>query len=541
MIVTSSPVNSYGKYILHKSVCDHNLLLIRHLLDNKVELHIDIDERDERGVTPLLYSIHFGFYDIFKMLLDAGADPGRKSGQGWNPLQETISRQERHLAIDLLTFINKKIDREYEKRLQTLVGHLQNIPDFYMELKWEVHSWVPLVSRLCPNDCYKIWKRGADFRLDATLLADNKKKYRKITGMDKLQWKRGNMSFVFLGSDTKEPRSPNSHEYQVTQGDIFLIDRDKQTFENVYTTNPLLRIPPEAQDMSSVDRFMNMKEVSNANLVVDNVEFSTVKTWFGYEKKEQVGGGDGFEGWNAKVYSMDNLDLITKHRKVSRENSNPSIPPLVKTSSNPSSSSVLTQENIEGNFAAMESGCSSNDSGSETPAPTMYETFDNLIPKADTISTKKKKLKGTVWISEDYPRKVSQILPVFEVLAPTWKHFAKINSFLTMRMPSGEGFPVKLDFPIVPTVSAVVTFGKHVEGPIDKDLFEIPENYKQVFHTEKRRRGSAKPKGESSEKTRESEDLPKEEKDDAEEYETGEESSDEQFFDLEENGGDTAQ
>lgn len=51
------------------------------------------------------------------------------------------------------------------------------LPDFYLELKWEVLSWglgPSAISRLLfPNDTYRVYKQGASLRVDFSLVAVN--------------------------------------------------------------------------------------------------------------------------------------------------------------------------------------------------------------------------------------------------------------------------------------------------------------------------------------------------------------------------------
>ena len=49
-------------------------------------------------------------------------------------------------------------------------------------------SAVPLLSRICPSDVYKVYKEGSNVRIDTTLL-----------GFEQNKWVRGNKSFIFKG------------------------------------------------------------------------------------------------------------------------------------------------------------------------------------------------------------------------------------------------------------------------------------------------------------------------------------------------------
>lgn len=51
-----------------------------------------------------------------------------------------------------------------------------------------IYFAVPLLSRVCPSDVCRIWKSGANLRVDATLL-----------GFENMTWIRGRRSYIFRG------------------------------------------------------------------------------------------------------------------------------------------------------------------------------------------------------------------------------------------------------------------------------------------------------------------------------------------------------
>ena len=68
----------------------------------------------------------------------------------------------------------------------------------------------------------------------------------------------------------------------------------------------------------------------------------------------------------------------------------------------------------------------------------------------------------------------------FQVIAPQFKHFQKLRDFIEMKLP--PGFPVKVDIPVLPTVSARVTFHdfewkENADNRLSDDLFSVPTGY----------------------------------------------------------------
>lgn len=78
-------------------------------------------------------------------------------------------------------------------------------------------------------------------------------------------------------------------------------------------------------------------------------------------------------------------------------------------------------------------------------------------------------------MSQDFPLSTDILLNVLEIIAP-FKHFAKLRDFVSLKLP--KGFPIKVDIPLVPTVSAKITFQDfEYRNNIQPDLFEVPADY----------------------------------------------------------------
>lgn len=59
---------------------------------------------------------------------------------------------------------------------------------YISDMKPDVPTAVPLVSRMCPSDTYRVFKSGSNVRIDTTLI-----------GFDQTSWQRGNRSYIFKG------------------------------------------------------------------------------------------------------------------------------------------------------------------------------------------------------------------------------------------------------------------------------------------------------------------------------------------------------
>uniref|UniRef100_A0A8C0GZA1 Ankyrin repeat domain 13D n=1 Tax=Chelonoidis abingdonii TaxID=106734 RepID=A0A8C0GZA1_CHEAB len=393
----------------------------------------DIELIDPRGRTPLELAVSLGNLESAQVLLRHNANVGRENANGWTVLQEAVSTGDPEMVQLVLQY------RDYQRATNRLAGipellnKLRKAPDFYVEMKWEFTSWVPLVSKVCPSDVYRVWKRGESLRVDTTLL-----------GFEHMTWQRGRRSYIFKGEE---------------EGAVVMeVDHDKQV---VYTETLSLALhEPELMlaAMQPTEEHVASRLTSpivSTHLDTKNIAFERNKSgiWGWRSEKMEV-----ISGYEAKVYSASNVELITKTRTEHLSDQDKS---RTKGSKTPFQSFLgIAQQHASHNGAPVLQSATLTNPTAITPEEYFDSSFNleaRNIGRPIEMSSKVQRFKATLWLCEDHPLSlVEQVTPIIDLMAISNAHFAKLRDFITLKLP--PGFPVKIEIPLFHVLNARITF-----------------------------------------------------------------------------------
>ncbi|CAH3130057.1 unnamed protein product [Pocillopora meandrina] len=423
------------RFPLHRAVFEGNLRKVSSCLRT-----YDVGERDVHGNTPLHLAVLLGHRECVYLLLAHKAPVKVKNNFGWTPLAEAISYGDRQIITSLLKKLKEQSREALEERRPQLTTALQELGDFYVEINWDFQSWVPLLSRILPSDTCKVYKKGCSIRMDSTLV-----------DFSDMKWQRGDLTFIFNG-DARGKQS------------FAVLDNEKKVFQRLRTEDT------EAEIEEEVDLLMS-SDIVSATMSTKPITFSRSQAGWIWraDRSEMVG------PYMSEVYSINGMLLISRKRRehLSEED-------VVKNK-------ALIDNLSKGGGNIMDSLPETTRRSSLNPPPKtdmswdeylLYDT-DRLPPigRPMVLKEDKKTVKAHVAMSEDFPLSVDLILKVLEVVAP-FKHFNKLKEFVAMKLPAG--FPVRIEIPVFPTITARVTFRDFKScSEIPSSMFFIPRDYKE--------------------------------------------------------------
>ncbi|GLT81344.1 hypothetical protein SLA2020_527330 [Shorea laevis] len=395
--------------------------------------------------TPLHLAVRLNDAVSARALALAGADVSLQNSAGWNPLQEALVRRTSDIALILLRQHHRSAWSKWRRRLPRVIAVLRRMRDFYMEISFHFESSViPFVGKIAPSDTYKIWKRDGNLRADTSL-----------AGFDGLKIQRADQSFLFLGDGDQ------SHD--IPPGALLVLNRDDRkifdAFENAGA-------PMSESDIAG---FCSQTSVYRPGMDVTKAELVGRTNWRRQEKTESVG------EWKAKVYEIHNVVFSFRSRKVAGGDADVAgSEQVLPLELDEDDDGFLVAENPDFGFSTDRRRHSSF-VREEREWVTLPRKSVDVPPSAaaaprraavSATQTKEKEyirsLRPSVWLTEQFPLKTEELLPLLDILANKVKAVRRMRELLTTKFPPGT-FPVKLAIPVVPTVRVVITFTKFVE------------------------------------------------------------------------------
>ncbi|KAG7273139.1 hypothetical protein CRUP_034537 [Coryphaenoides rupestris] len=394
------------KFPLHYAVWENDYRrLERDLAQNEAETV------DPRGRTPLHLAVSLGHLESVRVLLRHGAQVTKENANNWTALQEAVSTGDPEMVQLVLQ------RRDYLKASTALGGvpellaKIRESPDFYMEMKWEFTSWIPLVSRVCPSDVCRIWKSGASLRVDVTLL-----------GFENMTWIRGRRSYIFRGdgTDACAELMEVNHDEEVVDTERFNISQEMEEVT-------LDSMQPAEQEVAKrlttpiVNTYLDTKDIAFESVNNVNVIIRTRTEHLTDEEKARI---------KSERNVLESL-LGTVEQHISAQGD---LTLEYATATNPTA--ITPEEYFDPNF----------------------DLEDRDIGRPIELSIRTQKFKGTLWMSEEHPLSlVEQVTPIIDLMARTSSHFARLRDFVTLNFP--PGFPVKIEIPLFHVLNARITFG----------------------------------------------------------------------------------
>lgn len=444
---------------LHKAIFTNDLQAIHNILQDKSLAERLAIKKDKHGNTPLHLACMLGRpKEVLQPLLDLGSSVDCKNLNRWTPFHEACSYGDRE-TITLLTIQLKKSVYETINRTK-LSERLSETRNYRLILKWEFRSWVPFLSRVLPNDVCVITKHGANIRIDTRL---------HEIGTEMFPWKRTEGCLIYSDKLEKE---------------WVLLNNKAKTYHYLEPKKNLGKhVDHKVDDFMSTD-IIDI-ELKSSDILLTR---STCGLIWKADKVEKIG------KYNAALYNFNNVFLVTRKRREHLSEDDLKKNKMVyKSAMNVlkfgQRSNLDDNEEIEGDVAAESIASDEEEAESHRdslppprPCDLTWQEYCDAAPGEHPVlgreikcKTVKTAFKASIAMSEEFPITLSEFIDLISIIP--LKLFKKLKEFIEMKLP--DGFPIRLDVPILSFLTARITFEdfNFIDGPIDESLFSIPDDY----------------------------------------------------------------
>ncbi|XP_058770582.1 uncharacterized protein LOC131644174 isoform X2 [Vicia villosa] len=491
-----------------------------------------IDRRDVPGrETPLHLAVRLRDPISAEILMSAGADWSLQNEQGWSALQEAVCNREESIALVIARHYQPLAWAKWCRRLPRIIASASRIRDFYMEISFHFESSViPFIGRIAPSDTYRIWKRGSNLRADMTLAgfdgfriqrADQSflflgEGYASEDGsvnlpcgsLLALSHKEKEVTNALEGAGAQPTDAEVAREVSmmfqtnmyrpgidVTQAELvpnlnwrrqekteIVGDWKARVYDmlNVMVSVKSRRVPGALNDEEAFANGEGYDDVLTAEERIQLDSALRMGNSDGVCQDEEPGGGEGFDG-RENVYDNSEVNGVVKGKKGwfgwnkkslknggDEHEDSKKFSVLGQEGSNQRSSD---QQNLQPDFQNEDHGDKNSKRGKDQNQKKKKKKGASKESKSE--SEFKRGVRPVLWLTQDFPLKIDELLPLLDILANKVKAIRRLRELLTTKLPQGT-FPVKVAIPIVPTIRVIITFTKFEEHQTSEEFSTPP-------------------------------------------------------------------
>lgn len=373
-----------------------------------------------------------------------------------------------------VSYKNREINvKTVTERFPSLVDTFLTLPDFQMNFKWRVYSWVPFISAFCPKDEWKMTKVGGKLRIDTSLA--NWSGYR---------FTKGSIS-VFFDASTEDMLDSFIAIDNVSGERISVLremvntNEDQNIEENNNNNNDIAENENNGSENTQqkstfdndIDNLMKM-DLLKGTILVDHIQRSVVNSGVFHKKPKTIIHDNLFHATEYELsdikvrfmqyyyedFGKDEIFNNTDGHEFKRDDKKPKS--KSKKQKKNRKNHQEDSENKEENYQS--------DDDNDNP-PNNLESFnynDENKNKKHVIKPHfhEKTYSGKFWCARDFPVQVWTLYPFLEALAPfeeTPRNVIKVLDFFDV------GTPVKGEISVFPTVKVEFQFCNY-NGNVDE-------------------------------------------------------------------------
>jgi len=243
-----------------------------------------INQRDHHGYTALHLCVYLSWHEGIDILLRNGASTTIRSRSGWTAMQESISTSQREILKKFYLRNMEQVREGLALRAPIIRNKLREKDDFYVEIDWKFSSWIPFVSRFCPSDTFKIWKRGTDFRLDMSLV-----------DFESFSWKRGHVSLMFI-------MNPDTDK-----AEFYMLNHVEKTKQVTSKQKEMAESKNEREIDDNIEHLLQ-SDLMSPQVLTSKIEIEKAKSFFGYDKTVDI------NGVKCVPYELKNLIVLANKK-----------------------------------------------------------------------------------------------------------------------------------------------------------------------------------------------------------------------------------